>query len=117
MAIFIACIGLLGLATYATQQRIREISIRKVLGATVSQIIGMLSRDFLKLVLVASLIAFPFAWWAMHVWLQDFVYRIPIQPWVFALSSFSVLIIALLTISFQAVKAALTSPVKSLRSE
>ena len=117
MAIFIACIGLLGLATYATQQRIREISIRKVLGASVSQIIQMLSKDFLKLVVVASVIAFPFAWWAMHVWLQDFVYRIDINPWVFALSALGVLIIALLTISFQAIKAALTSPVKSLRSE
>jgi len=117
MAIFIACIGLLGLATYATQQRIREISIRKILGASVSQIIQMLSKDFLKLVLLASLIAFPFAWWAMHVWLQDFVYRININPWIFAVAALSVLIVALMTISFQAVKAALTSPVKSLRTE
>jgi putative ABC transport system permease protein len=117
MAIFIACIGLLGLPTYATQQRVREISIRTILGASVSQIIQMLSKDFLKLVLLASLIAFPFAWWAMHVWLQDFVYRININPWIFAIAALSVLIVALLTISFQAVKAALTSPVKSLRTE
>ena len=117
MAIFIACIGLLGLATYATQQRIREIGIRKVLGASVGQIIGMLSKDFLKLVLVASVIAFPFAWWAMHAWLQDFVYRIRINLWVFAFSALAVLVVALLTISFQAIKAALASPVKSLRTE
>ncbi len=117
LAIFIACIGLLGLAAYATQQRTREIGIRKVLGATTSNIVSMLSIHFLKLVLIASLIAFPLAWWAMHAWLQDFAYRISIAWWVFAVAGIAAVIIALGTISFQAIKAAMTNPVKSLRTE
>jgi putative ABC transport system permease protein len=117
LAIFIACIGLLGLAAYATQQRMREISIRKVLGASSGTIVQMLSKDFIKLVLIASLIAFPLAWFAMHKWLEDFAYRINIGWWVFAVAGMVAIAIALFTISFQAVKAALSNPVKSLRAE
>jgi len=117
LAIFIACIGLLGLAAYATQQRTREIGIRKVLGASAGNIVRMLSVDFLKLVLIASLIAFPVAWWAMHKWLQDFAYRVNMGWWVFAIAGISSVIIALATISFQAIKAAMANPVKSLRTE
>ncbi len=117
LAIFIACIGLLGLAAYATQQRTREIGIRKVLGASASNIVTMLSVDFMKLVLIASLLAFPLAWWAMHTWLQDFAYRVNIAWWVFAVSGIAAVIIALATISFQAIKAAFANPTKSLRSE
>lgn len=117
LAIFIACIGLLGLAAYATQQRMREISIRKVLGASSGTIVQMLSKDFIKLVLIASLIAFPLAWFAMHKWLEDFAYRINIGWWVFAVAGMVAISIALFTISFQAVKAALSNPVKSLRAE
>jgi len=117
LAIFIACIGLLGLAAYATQQRIREISIRKVLGASSGNIVSMLSRDFLKLVLLSTLIAFPLAWFAMHSWLQGFVYRVGLSWWVFALAAGIAVFISLFTISFQAIKAAIASPVKTLRSE
>jgi putative ABC transport system permease protein len=117
LAIFIACIGLLGLAAYATQQRTREIGIRKVLGASAGSIVKMLSLDFLKLVLIAALIAFPLAWWAMHTWLQDFAYRVNIGWWVFAIAGILSVVIALATISFQAIKAAMTNPVKSLRTE
>lgn len=117
LAIFIACIGLLGLAAYTTQQRTREISVRKVLGASVSNIVTMLSKDFLKLVLIASLIAFPVAWWGMHNWLQGFEYKTSLSWWIFAAAAIAATLIALFTISFQAVKAAFTNPVKSLRSE
>ena len=117
LAIFIACIGLLGLAAYATQQRMREISIRKVLGASMGNIVTMLSKDFLKLVLLATILAFPVAWWAMHVWLQDFAYRVNIGWWIFAIAGGLAIIIALATISFQAIKAAMANPVKSLRTE
>jgi len=117
LAIFIACIGLLGLAAYATQQRTREIGIRKVLGASAGNIVKMLSIDFLKLVLIASVIAFPVAWWAMHTWLQDFAYRVSIGWWVFAVAGVSAVVIALATISYQAIKAAFMNPVKSLRTE
>ncbi len=117
LAIFIACIGLLGLAAYTTQQRTREISIRKVLGASVGSIIGMLSKDFLKLVFIAALLAFPLAWWGMNRWLQDFAYRIDLSWWVFAMAAIAAALIAVLTISFQAIKAAITNPVKSLRAE
>jgi putative ABC transport system permease protein len=117
LAIFIACIGLLGLAAYTTQQRTREISIRKVLGASISDIIGMLSKDFFKLVLIAALIAFPLAWWGMHKWLQDFAYRINLSVWVFVAAAATALVVALFTISFQAIKAALANPVKNLRTE
>lgn len=117
LAIFIACIGLLGLVAYTTQQRTREISIRKVLGARADSIVIMLSKDFLKSVGIAALIGFPIAWWAMHTWLQDFAYRINISWWVFAAAGIIAMLIALLTISFQAIKAALSNPVKSLRTE
>ena len=117
LAIFIACIGLLGLAAYATQQRTREISIRKVLGASESSIVSMLSKDFLKLVLVSSAIAFPIAWWGMNKWLQDFAYRTDIGWWIFIAAGIIALLIALLTVSTQALKAALTNPVKNLRTE
>jgi putative ABC transport system permease protein len=117
LAIFIACIGLLGLAAYTTQQRTREISVRKVLGASVSNIVGMLSKDFLKLVLIAALIAFPVAWWGMHKWLQNFAYKINIGWWVFAIAALAATMVALFTISFQAIRAAIANPVKSLRTE
>ena len=117
LAIFIACLGLFGLAAYAAEQRTREIGIRKVLGATIGGIMALLSRDFLRLVLVSALIAFPFAWWAMHRWLQDFAYRIDIGWEVFALAGVLSVAIALLTVSFQALRAALMNPVKSLRTE
>lgn len=117
LTIFIACIGLLGLAAYTTQQRNREIGIRKVLGAGVGNIVAMLSRDFIKLVLVAALIAFPIAWFTMHKWLEDFSYRITISWWLFFAAGGAALLMALLTISFQAIKAAIANPVKSLRTE
>ncbi|MBD0285997.1 MAG: FtsX-like permease family protein, partial [Flavisolibacter sp.] len=102
---------------YAAEQRTKEIGIRKVLGASVSNIVNMLSKDFLKLVFIASVIAFPVAWWGMHQWLQDFAYRIHISWWVFVVAALVAFVIALVTVSFQAVKAALTNPVKNLRTE
>jgi ABC-type transport system, involved in lipoprotein release, permease component len=117
LAVFIGCIGLLGLAAYSTQQRTREISIRKVLGASMTNIVGMLSKDFLKLVAIAAVIAFPIAWYAMHKWLQDFAYRTSISWWIFLIAGLLSALIALFTISFQAIKAAVSNPVKSLRTE
>jgi putative ABC transport system permease protein len=117
LAIFIACLGLFGLTAYAAEQRTREIGIRKVLGATVSGVIGLLSRDFLLLVVIAMVIAFPLSWWAMNYWLRGFAYRITIGWDVFALAALLAIGIAVLTVSFQAVKAALANPVKSLRTE
>ena len=117
IAIFIACLGLFGLATYMAEQRIKEIGVRKVLGATVSNITTMLSKDFLKLVLLSAIIAFPVAWWAMHTWLQDFAFRVDISWWVFIAAGAIAMLIALLTVSSQAMKAALSNPVKSLRAE
>lgn len=117
LAIFIACLGLFGLAAYAAEQRTKEIGIRKVLGATVSNIAGMLSNDFLKLVVVASVVAFPIAWWAMRKWLQDFAYRVTISWWIFFVSGMIVLLIAVFTVAFQSIRAALANPVDSLRTE
>jgi putative ABC transport system permease protein len=117
IALIIACLGLFGLAAFTAEQRTKEISIRKVLGATVSSIVAMLSKDFLKLVIVASVIALPIAWFIMHKWLEDFSYRINISWWVFVVGSACAFIIALLTVSFQAIKAAISNPVKSLRTE
>ena len=117
LAIFIACMGLLGLAAYATQQRMREISIRKVLGATSLKIVLMLSGDFLKLVFIAALIAFPVAWWSMHKWLQEFAYRIDISWQSFLIAGVGAMIVALVTISFQALKAASSNPVKAIRAD
>jgi putative ABC transport system permease protein len=117
LAIAISCLGLLGLASYSTYQRTREIGIRKVMGASTSGIVNMLSVDFMKLVGISFVIATPFAWYFMHKWLQDFAYRIDIQWWVFAVSGVLAMVVALTTISFQAIKAAIANPVKSLRSE
>ncbi len=117
LAIFIAVLGLLGLTIYAAEQRVKEIGIRKVLGANVSGIVLMLTTDFLKLVLVASVIAIPVAWYFMQKWLEDFAYRITISWWVFVVSAFSAMIIALATVSIQVVTAAVVNPVKSLRAE
>jgi putative ABC transport system permease protein len=117
LSIFIACIGLFGLATLTVTRRTKEIGIRKVLGADVSRIVFLISKDFVLLVLIASLIAFPIAWLSLQKWLEDFAYRIDI-PWMaFIGASLTALVIALLTISFQAIKAAISNPVKSLRTE
>ncbi|MBV9962629.1 MAG: ABC transporter permease [Parafilimonas sp.] len=116
-AIFIGCLGLFGLVTYAAEQRTKEIGVRKVLGASVSGIVTMLSKDFAKLVLIASVIAFPLAWWMMHQWLQGFAYRVSISYWIFIVAGIVAIVIALLTVSLQAMKAALANPVKSLRTE
>lgn len=117
VAIFIACLGLFGLSAFTISQRVKEIGVRIVLGAKVNSIVVLLSGDFLKLVLIASVIAFPIAWYAMAHWLQDFAYRIDIQWWVFVLSAILALIVALGTVSFHAIRAAMANPVKSLRSE
>jgi putative ABC transport system permease protein len=117
LSIVISCLGLFGLATFAAQQRIKEIGVRKVLGANEAGIVALLSKDFIKLVLLSFLIAFPIAWWALNQWLQGFAYRININWEVFAIAGFSALFIALLTVSFQAIKAAMANTVKSLRTE
>ncbi len=117
IAIFISCLGLFGLATYTAQVKIKEIGIRKVLGASVSGIVQLISKDFLKLVIIAIIIAVPVSWWAMNKWLAGFAYRINIGWEVFALAGCIALLIALATISFQAIKAAMANPVKSLRTE
>ena len=117
LVIIIACLGLFGLATYMAEQRTKEIGVRKVLGASVSNIVIMLSKDFAKLVVIASVFAIPLAWWAMHKWLQDFAYRINIGWGVFVIAGILALFIALLTVSWQAIKAALANPVTALRSE
>jgi putative ABC transport system permease protein len=117
LAIFISCLGLLGLASYSTLQRTKEIGIRKVLGSSVGGIVNLLSKDFLKLVIIAFFIASPIAWIAMHKWLQDFAYRIDLGWWIFALAGAMALLIALLTVSFHAVRSAMANPAKSLRTE
>lgn len=117
LSIFIACMGLFGLATLTVVRRTKEIGIRKVLGASVTGIVSMLSKDFLRLVIVAAVIAFPLAWWVMNNWLQDFAYRTGIRWWVFAIAGAGAMLIALLTVSLQAIKAARSNPVKSLRTE
>jgi len=117
LAIFISCLGLFGLVTFTAEQKTKEIGIRKVLGASVTGIVSMLSKEFLTLVLIASVIAFPVAWWAMHRWLNDFAYRVNIGWWVFVVAGIIAMLIALLTISFQSIKAAIANPVKSLRTE
>jgi putative ABC transport system permease protein len=116
-AIFIACLGLLGLSLFATAQRTKEIGVRKVLGASVSNIIVLLSKDFVKLVIIAFVIASPLAWYIMHNWLNDFAYRINLSAWIFIAAGLFALFIALATISFQAIKAAIANPAKSLRTE
>jgi len=117
IAIIISALGLLGLATFAAEQKVKEIGIRKVLGASVQHIVRLLSADFVKMVCIASIIAFPVAWWAMDKWLQSFAYRISLTWWIFTLAAGIALLIALMTVSYQAIKAALANPVKSLRSE
>ncbi len=117
LAIIIACLGLFGLATYTAEQRTKEIGIRKTLGASVTGIVQLLSKDFLKLVLIAFIIAVPVSWWAMNKWLENFAYRINVGWWAFAAAGIVALLIALLTVSFQAIKAAVANPVNSLRSE
>jgi putative ABC transport system permease protein len=117
LAIFISCLGLLGLASYSTLQRRREIGIRKVLGASSMGIVNLLSKDFLKLVLISILIATPISWLIMDKWLQDFAYRMDISWWIFVVSGGLALGIAFLTVSFQAIKAAGANPVNSLKTE
>jgi putative ABC transport system permease protein len=117
LAIFIACLGLLGLATYTAERRTKEIGIRKVLGADLRSIVGLLSQDFIKLVLIAILLATPISWYAMHQWLEGFAYRMEIHPWIFILAGCIALSIALITISYQSIKSAVMNPVASLRSE
>jgi putative ABC transport system permease protein len=117
ITISIACLGLLGLATYRVEQRTKEIGIRKVLGANISSIIHLLSKDFLKLVIIAILLATPASWFLMHQWLQDFAYRISIHSWVFVVSGGSALLLTFIMICFRTIKAALVNPVRSLRAE
>ncbi|HYK46985.1 MAG TPA: FtsX-like permease family protein, partial [Parafilimonas sp.] len=117
LSIFIACMGLFGLATLTVTRRTKEIGIRKVLGANTAQLVQLLSGDFLLLVLIASIIAFPVAWWAMQTWLSDFAYRTQILWWVFAVAGIASILVAFVTISAQAIKAAIANPVKSLRTE
>ena len=117
LTIFVACLGLFGLATYTAEQRTKEIGIRKVLGATVTQVTNMLSKEFLKLVGIACILAFPLAWWGMNKWLQGFAYRISISWWVFILAAFAAILLTMLTVSFQSIKAALMNPVKSLKAD
>jgi putative ABC transport system permease protein len=117
IAIFIACLGLLGLSAFAISQRVKEIGIRKVLGADTGAIVALLSKDFLKLVTLAAIIAFPIAWYAMNRWLQEFAYPINIPLWIFLFAGLVATMIAFITISIQAVKAATANPVKNLRTE
>ena len=117
IAILVSCLGLFGLAAYTAERRFREIGIRKVLGASVAGITGLLAKDFIKLVLIAIVIASPLAWWGLHKWLQDFAYRIEIQWWIFVAAGLLAVAVALITISFHSIKAALVNPVKSLKTE
>jgi putative ABC transport system permease protein len=117
LSIFVACLGLFGLSVYTAERRTKEIGVRKVLGASVQNVVALLSKDFLKLVLISAIIAFPLAWFAMNKWLQDFAYRITIDWQVFFIAALAALIIAFATIGFQSIKAAMANPVKSLRSE
>lgn len=117
LAIFVSCLGLFGLATYSAERRIKEIGVRKVLGASVASIVRLLSVDFVKLVIIAILIASPIAWWCSKRWLQDFAYKIDLRLWMFIISGAAAISIALLTVSFQSIKAALMNPTKNLRTE
>lgn len=117
LTIFISCLGLLGLVIYTTTQRTKEIGIRKVLGASVTQIMQILSGDFIKLVIIAFLIATPIAWWAIHAWLEDFVFRTDVSWWIFPLSGLAMIGMALITLSVQTIKTARANPAKSLNTE
>jgi len=117
LAIFISCLGLFGLASLLAAQKTKEIGIRKVLGASVTSVVGLLSKDFLLLVLLAFLAAAPLAWWGMRLWLENFVFRTDIAWWIYAGTAITALAVAFFTISFQAVRAAVANPVNSLRNE
>jgi putative ABC transport system permease protein len=117
LAIFISCLGLFGLATFTAEQRTKEIGMRKVLGASSSSIVRLLSLNFLKPIVLAFLVAFPAAWYAMNNWLQHYAYKIDISWWMFAIAGLLTVCIALITVSYQSIKAALVNPVKSLRTE
>ena len=117
LAIFISCLGLFGLATFTAAQRTKEIGVRKVLGASVSSITVMLAKDFLKLVMLSLLVAFPVAWLAMNKWLEGFAYKIDMDWWMFAVAGLATVMIAWLTVSWQSIRAALANPVQSLRTE
>jgi putative ABC transport system permease protein len=117
LAIVISCLGLLGLVMFSAEQRTREIGIRKVLGASIGQIVNLFSKDFLPLILLAFLIAGPLGWYAMNAWLHDFAYRIDISWWIFGLAGSVALLIAMLTVAYQAIRAARANPVSSLRAE
>jgi putative ABC transport system permease protein len=117
LSIFIACMGLFGLATLVVIRRTKEIGIRKVLGAKSGRLVLLLSKEFITLVIISSLFAFPVAWWGLHKWLQDFAYRIDISWWIFIVATVLTLIVALATVSVQAIRAAMMNPVKSLRTE
>lgn len=117
LSILISCLGLFGLVSFTLEQRVKEIGIRKVLGASVTTVVAILSKDFIKLVLVSIVIAVPVSWYVVNQWIQDFAYRIDIEWWVFAVSGLVAILIALATVSSQAFKAALMNPVKSLKSE
>jgi ABC-type antimicrobial peptide transport system permease subunit len=117
LAVFISCLGLFGLAAFVAEKRTKEIGVRKVLGATVFNLWKLLSKDFVLLVIIACLIAVPLAWYFLHQWLQKYEYRTVISLWVFAAAIFGALLLTLVTVSFQAIKAALSNPVKSLRTE
>ena len=117
LAILISCLGLFGLAAYTAERRTKEIGIRKTLGASSARLAGLLAKEFLQLVTLSFLIAFPIAWWYMNSWLQSYAYRTAIHWWIFALAGSLALLIALLTVSFQAIKAAMANPVKSLKAE
>ena len=117
LTIFISCLGLFGLATYMAENRIKEIGVRKVLGASITSIATLLSKDFLKLVLLSFIIAAPIAWWAMYTWLEDYKYHTPIRWWVFAMAGILSVTIAIITVSYQSIKASVANPTKSLRTE
>lgn len=117
LTILIACLGLFGLVTYMTEQRVKEIGIRKVLGASEISIVKLLSKDFMKLVLISICIASPIAYFAMNGWLQDFSYRVSIEWWIFVLAGVGAILIAFFTVGYQAIKAALMNPIKSIKTE
>lgn len=117
IAMLISCLGLYGLSSYMAERRFKEIGVRKVMGASVNQIVGLMSKEFVKLVVIAFVISVPLAWYAMDQWLAGFAYRVPINPMIFIVAGSIALLIALVTVSFESVKAALTNPVTSLRNE
>ena len=117
IAIIISCPGLFGLVAFTAQKRQKEIGIRKVIGASVNNVVVLLSMDFFKLILIAILVAFPLAWWVTNQWLRSFAYRIEVGPYIFIAAGAAIILITLITISYQAIKAAIVNPVRSLRSE